>query len=500
MPTTNNEILSDKSPTGDLCLFVTIPNNQEWLWMFAKAVAQPSLRRWWYNDDSGEADIMRDAWDSRVYQPLVETILTGECCVAIADCIENNVTTQTAIGIAIENNSELAITINNIMQNIGTIDPDKIDPDIALIPTRFPQSERDNNVHIPPPSCDKDTLWAGIRETVTRLDDGARQFLEQAVAQADKAERAANIISAIPIVGDLTAALITTFSELAPDLLNLFNAYSSQQNIDDTACALFEIVCQDCRYPTYQEYWDHFSNLGISGLSDIGSLTFTAITDLLFGTQNLAALVAYHTIISYQLYVLYLGSKFTSYRGTKWLNIWADIGEDNPNNGWELLCDGCEDIPQSWCRTIDFLTTNGGYVDTTNTANVSIWESGIGWHGSAGSDADQTIISYDFGQSINMNTVTVDFRRDAVQDVIQLRCNAPSYPQWDGGAASPIITPDSVVNLSGNLYRATFTVNDAITNWIVYIDRSGTTSVPLFWVENIVMNGDGGNIPVGDVC
>lgn len=320
-----------------ICVVVPVPNAESY-----KAILLGVLRvagKWTNYIESGTT---RETEVAQFWNELIDMV-EFDICDCVADCIDTSALVQSALANAIDTQTIIQNSINTIVQNAGTIDPDTINPDIALIPTRFPQAERDNNIHIPPAACDKDALWAGIRETVERLDDGARQFLEQAVAQADKAERAANIVSAIPLVGDLASALITTFSELAPDLLNLFNAYSSAANIDDTACAMFEIVCQECRYPTYQEYWNHYSNAGISGLDDIGSLTFTAITDLLFGTQNLAALVAYHTIISYQLYVLYLGSKFTSYRGTKWLNIWADIGEDNPDNGWELLCDGCAD-------------------------------------------------------------------------------------------------------------------------------------------------------------
>lgn len=274
----------------------------------------------------------------------VRSVNTVDFCTQVAECIASNVVTQQAV--------------INMLNQSGAINPNKIDPSTPQMNNRFPQTQRGQQIIPPPADCNLDELWGGIREGIVKyLDDTARNFLEDVVAQADKGERAASIISAIPLVGDLAASLITQFVELAPDLLNLFNAYSSESALDTAACGLFELVCAQCRYPTYDEVFSYFASAGISGLDDIANLTWTAITDLLFGSSNLAALVCWHTIVAYELFTLYLGGTFLGRQGTKTLQIWADIGDELPSDNWELLCDAC--VPTGWGYEIDFTAELG---------------------------------------------------------------------------------------------------------------------------------------------
>ena len=271
----------------------------------------------------------------------VRSINSMAFCEQVNDCVDNNVSTQ--------------ISINNMVLEQGLINPDQIDPIPPQMDIRMPPATRQEDSAPPPAGCDKDALWTGILEIVTRLDAMGLDFLEEIVAHTDKAERIANIIDLVPLFGDTIADVITALADNAQDLENAYVAHSSQTVIEDTACALFELVCEECRYPTFEEVYDEYASAGISGIQDIASYGVTAAIDYLVGTSGLANAVVWYTMQTTILYTLYLGGTFLNVRGTKWLAIWADIGEDAPNNGWELLCDGCQD---EWCQEWAFAVSH----------------------------------------------------------------------------------------------------------------------------------------------
>ena len=262
-----------------------------------------------------------------VIYPLIKAAkMDANFCVAVTDCVNTTPALQAAL--------------STVISQTGIVNPDSVDPITPQMNYRFPAAERDAEINTLV-ACNLDALWAGTLETVTRLDSMARDFLEQVVAQADKVERVASIIALVPIVGDIVGEIILEFAEIAPDLLNGFNAHSTQAVREEIACALFDAVCSACHYPTYQEYWDYYSSFGISGIQDIAGLGVTALVDYLIGTSTLANKVIYFTMICYGLFVLYLGSTFLNFRGSKWLNIWASFGEDIPTDNWIILCRDC---------------------------------------------------------------------------------------------------------------------------------------------------------------
>lgn len=317
-------------------------------------------------------------------------------CEQVNDCIDTNTATQ--------------ISINNMVQSFGFINPDTIDPIAPQMPTRFPPEERAEEIYPPPASCDLDELWGGILEVVTRLDEIGLDFLQDVVSHNDKAERIANIIDLVPLFGDIAADVITIFSDIAPDLRNGYVAHSSQQVLEETACALFELVCEECRYPTYQEYYDHYASAGISGVQDIASYGITALMDYLIGTNGLANAVIWYTMNVGVLFTLYLGGTFLNRRGTKWLGIWASIGEENPSSAWEVLCDGCE---PPYCYNFDFLSTDGlWYLNPSRL--FGDWITAVGWTsvwGSVSGGWDERLYIWrdcELEESITKITVTME--------------------------------------------------------------------------------------------
>jgi hypothetical protein len=304
-------------------------------------------------------------------------------CDAVDDCIENNPSTTNII--------------NQVLLQSGDVYPDSIDPDTPEMDNRFTPAERDTDYHAPPASCDKDALWAGIYETVTRLDELTRDFYEDVVSSADKGQRAANVINAVPIFGSVLSSSILAFVDIAQDILNGYNSHSSTSQLEDVACDLFEMVCDECRYPTFDEYYDYYASFGISGIQDIANYGVQAAIDYLIGTNGLANAVIWYSSNAIALYTMYLGGEWLGRRGSKWLAIWADIGEDNPDNGWELLCSGCDDSVQIPATGNAFDATGNIYHETIPAnSHVTIeylsgvWDYNTEWEGSWAGDPGET--------------------------------------------------------------------------------------------------------------
>lgn len=281
----------------------------------------------------------------------------------------------------INTDPDVQSALTNFFQSSGLIDPNTVEPDATTIPDRFAGkgmllSDDINTLD----GCDLDLLWGGIREGIVRyLDDTARSFLDDLVVSADKGQRAQALIEAIPVVGSLAGAVVQQFVELAPDLLNLFNAYSSIDALDEIACGLFELVCAECRFPTYEEVFHYYASAGISGIDDVTNLVLLAATDLLLNSNQLAALACYHTIITYQLFILYLGSTFQGYSGTQAIALWSGIGQDDGSDNWIALCDGCE--PASSTPVIA-VTNACGMFGTTVFGSLAT-QGGVTWQGTS---------------------------------------------------------------------------------------------------------------------
>lgn len=276
---------------------------------------------------------------NRIFKGLAGSSMS---CEDIADCIETSTEVQDAI------TTNQNIIISNLMETANSgIDNPKVEADTDTILTLQTQGAigTDKIDEIKElANCNLDALWAGIRDgIVQRLDDNARSVLEYLVSKADLGQRATALIGAIPIFGSMAKSVLDQMVELAPDMLNLFESYSSIGNMDEIACEIFGLVCSECRYPTYDEVFQYYASAGVTGFTDIDDLVIAAATDLLFGSTELAALAFYHTMIAYELLILYMGSKFYGFSGSAAIITMASLGEDFANDNWELLCSSCND-------------------------------------------------------------------------------------------------------------------------------------------------------------
>lgn len=354
-----------------ICIPLIVPNKTEFIAAIYGQYAEMSKEYYW--KQVGTMTPETAAFLSS--RGLGLTDAYGECdvvdCQDIADCIE----VSEAVQEAIKNQ-----TIND-NDNFGETNPDYLSPSgtnsTTIINNRFPPAGRAEEVHEPPFECDLDILWAGILFMVQRLDERGRDFLERVTSGADKWQRVAEFIGTVPIVGEIAENVTLAFVNSAEDILNLYNAYSTPEQLEDIACDLFAMVCNECRYPTYDEIADYYANLAIEDMADWANIALKFMVDYLTGSSGLASIVAYYSVVTFQLWVMYAQSTFVGLRGTKWLNIWLDNGEEYANDAWILLCDGCDE--GEWIIEFDFLTSNGEFYKNAG-GNRGVWVSGEGWN------------------------------------------------------------------------------------------------------------------------
>ena len=363
-----------------------------------------------FNDDSN--------WIWQIWTKAYRGLADVMSCEDIADCIETNQSVQDAIA--------ASNTAN------GLINPDQMTDTINnYINQRFPATQRDEPIAPPPDECDLDALWTGILEIVTRLDENSRDAWQDLSAIADKADRIAEAIAIIPLLGDVPGEILEFLAEVIPDLLTAYEAHSSTEVLEDIACDLFSLVCAECRYPTANELYNYYASFGVTGIQDLLSYGVDAAVDYLIGSSTLANAVVFFTTNAIQLYFRYLGGTWLGKRGLKWLAIWANIGEDNPNNGWELLCDGCDD--GTWTVEFDFTVTDGGFVRQAG-ANRGDWINGVGWQSTQKPTVTQTQgITIQKALPLNCNIKEVSFDFDMDGNTWVTRCMMRDNPASTSG-------------------------------------------------------------------
>lgn len=262
------------------------------------------------------------------------------------------------------------------------------DPNAPLVESRGAQEMQGQSVSPTPSECDLDVIWSGIDYLVRRLDENVRDFLEAVEVESNKAKRGARLISLVPGFGSIAASAIAFFVDIAEELLDLYNNGSSEALLDAVACDLFQLVCSQCRYPTWEELYTYFSQFGIDDMPDLGQLSLTLAFDLILGTRNFAGVACFYTLNAIQCALALVNIKFNNLFGRNMLDTWVRVGAGDPSDGWVVLCGSCGD---TWCKTVD-LSTNDALVIVNNShswmgssrpnassGNAGLWVSGTGY-------------------------------------------------------------------------------------------------------------------------
>lgn len=356
-------LTGDSVPQDTVCISLTVPDDR----FFRMAVIgqlEELFQNWnWEKFGALTQDDMVNALKD------LNPDFAEDCamnCSELANCIETTPSAQTAI--------------NNTVINSGTINPNTINPETTTGSERFPTSSTEE-LKSPPAGCDKDVLWAGIREIVERLDQQGRDLLEDLQVINDKVEQMNNAIGAVPLLGSVLESVGDWFTETIPDLVNAYNSYSSPSTLDVIACDLFEIVCQDCRYPTFDEVFDYLVQRSAAGLPNFNVATYAQMWDVVKAVTVATPSIVWFTVNAWQAFTYGFGGTWNGSYGKKTFGIWASFGEDLPNNNWEVLCSGCADpdpcttcpsptLVNAGCLTTStYPVTTGGNVGTTSSTS-----------------------------------------------------------------------------------------------------------------------------------
>lgn len=230
----------------------------------------------------------------------------------------------------------------------GITDPNRVNPDdTTVVNARFPEEIRNQEIVTPLPGCDKDILFGSMREIANRIDGSGRDFWQTAVANVDPIERMADLVDAIPILGNLASPALRSFAQNADTLKEKYEAYQSITLVDEIACDLFQMVCEACRYPTYAEVLQYYAQLGIVGLEQWAEASLQLIVDLLMDTAQSTNALVYYTTNTMLLYLRGVGATVLGQTGIPFIREWALLGSDSPSNDHELLCP-CAPPPGPW--------------------------------------------------------------------------------------------------------------------------------------------------------
>lgn len=404
-------------------------------------------------------------------------------CEDIAECIESELTTN------IDLQNSVAITVNES----GFGNPNSVNPTLTKLADRNDAGYQDEEIGELSLECDLNQLWGGIRYgIVERLDEAARDLLEDLALIPDIAERLIVFADIVPVIGDLAEGLAFQVSEVVPDLQNLFNSHSSLEVLDEIACDLFSMVCADCRYPTMGEVLDYYFSRSLGGVI-AGSATLETLAQALVDVITGSASVAYFTIVSWELWILNAQATFAGLNGGKAISRMVELGEDFGNDNWQTLCDGCNenyailyyDFKQSTYNS--YPTAGGGFAQPQGT-----WFAGQGWRadkiGSGlGAGNFCAYIGIPFNSAHKVRAIawktSVPRTEFAAQIGTQLRPNprsatAANILAMGSGTDNHVSCKDGLASITNvqeiQLYASTGLHTFYIEEMIVIIDRDGS--------------------------
>jgi len=322
----------------------------------------------------------------------VRSINSMEFCEQVAECVTNDTIVQTAI--------------NTTVINQGAVNPNIINSETTILTDRIPDPETTEIATTGSDPCDLDAIWAGIRSMVDRIDQNGRDILEDLAVINDKVQQIGELIDLVPILGDTIKDISDLFTEQVPDILNAYNAASSPTFLDNVACALFSMVCNDCRYPTFDEVLNYFGSLSYVALPNLNTIAYGQVWDLIKAVTIATPEPVWYTINTWQCLTLAFDGIFNRSYGKRSFEIWASFGEDNPNDNWIILCDGCPEPPYE--ITFDF--TLGSAVPP-NSMNAGTYSSGSGWW--QGSNlANERLVYWSIPTGIGLvhNAIEIDYK------------------------------------------------------------------------------------------
>lgn len=89
----------DTNPTGDICYPLFIPDDPDYVGAVTRLLRNLTLDRHWQRDDANSALLVRDVFDTRTYQPFIESLANGDACASdgvgsLGSCFRLDTTTE----------------------------------------------------------------------------------------------------------------------------------------------------------------------------------------------------------------------------------------------------------------------------------------------------------------------------------------------------------------------------------------------------------------------
>jgi hypothetical protein len=329
-----------------------------------------------------EGDLTAEQAAFLMAQSAAMTDANGLDCEGFVDCnsVAECITQETIVQIA----------LNNTLINLGVLNANVINSETTILIDRIPDPAVTEIAETGSDPCDLDFIWAGIRSMVERVDGNGRDILEDLAVINDKIEQWGELIDLVPILGDTIKDIGDLFTQILPDILNAYNSASGPAFLDVVACEIFQMVCAECRYPTFDEMLNYFGENSYINIADIASITMSDFWTIIRNVTLTSSEALWYTINAWQCFTLSFDSAFGRSYGKKSFEIWASFGEENPTNDWEILCGECN-APQT--ITFDFTVADGGFIQQEGGGR-GIWTSGVGWESELGANSQQGVIIY----------------------------------------------------------------------------------------------------------
>lgn len=253
-------------------------------------------------------------------------------CDAVANCIDANPATRTALrDWFIDEASTLPL-------------PGGGDAPFDTINQQIPPDEWEKN--IAPDICTDDILYGQIRNAVIEMNEANIDALQIFVAEGNLRENVANIIEAVPIVGEFSLDDIIEYTALVVDFIkeNYDAAYTGTLE-DEIVCDLFCLARTTCNV-SMELLYEYFKGKVLPVAPDVQQIVSLATLVFVLGNVTAAGFPPVGRIVVDLMMFAQLGliryanlaiGGMTFGRLTNLFKIGAGF----PDDDWAVLCTNC---------------------------------------------------------------------------------------------------------------------------------------------------------------
>lgn len=282
----------------------------------------------WFQWDHTQADYqdipelnveVAQVWSEVLADALWETCM--DFCaqmIANAECFLDDASVQTEIINHLLNNQTFIQAINQIAGK--------------GVPMPLPEIEAPVT-----DTCVEDNLFGGVTSIIRQMNTNNTDFFEKIEAGTNPIERAALIVSAIPIIETLPVDEIVEFTDQIIE--NIFENYDAEYTTaleDEYRCDIFCLALEapDCSV-TFDMLFEYFSGR-LGGAITIESILAEGIAFVAAGTWSGTEIV--DAMMLAQVVLWRAASNFLGIN-IRTLQTVGLLGQNNPDPDWSILCD-----------------------------------------------------------------------------------------------------------------------------------------------------------------